>query len=214
MDSFLHGPWAYLVLFAGAFAENSVGVGLMLPVETLIVAAASLCATGHLSVPFVIGVVVVGAIAGDSLGYLIGRRFGPTITRKLVGHVGITDERVAQAHRAFTRWGMWAVAVARMVPGIRFLVILLAGDLRLPYRRFLVADVIGIVVWVSLHFTFGYVLGSSMRSLGGPDELVAVFAICAGGTIACGLMLRWWSHHRASRAARAAERAVVTSTAT
>jgi membrane protein DedA with SNARE-associated domain len=204
MDAFLDGPWAYLVLLVAAFAENSVGVGLLLPVETLIVAAASLCATGHLSAPLVIVTIVVGAVAGDSVGYLIGRRFGPTLTAKLTGHVGITEERIAQAHRAFARWGMWAVAVARLVPVVRFLVVLLAGDLRLPYRRFVVADLAGIVVWVAIHFTFGYVLGSSMSSLGGPDELVAVFAICFGGTLAVGLAVRWWSRHRARRAAMTA----------
>ena len=196
MESFLDGPWSYLVLFLGAFAENSIGVGLLLPIETLIVAAASLCASGHLSAPLVLVTVVTGAIAGDSLGYYIGRRFGPALTRRLIGHVGITQERVAQAHRAFERWGMWAVAVARLVPAIRFLVVLLAGDLRLPYKRFLVADVIGVLVWVAIHFTFGYALGATLESLGGEGELVAVFAICLGGTIVGGLAIRWWTHRR------------------
>jgi undecaprenyl-diphosphatase len=196
MDAFLDGPWAYLILLVTAFAENSVGVGLFLPVETLLLAAASFCALGELSAPLVIGSVLVGAVAGDSVGYLIGRRFGPAITRRLDGHLGITDARVDEAHRAFLRWGMWAVAIGRMIPGIRFLVILLAGDSGLPYRKFLIADVAGIVVWVSAHFALGYALGTGVEAVGGTRDLLLVVAATSIGGMIVLLVGRWWMHHR------------------
>ncbi len=202
MDRFLDGPWAYVVLLVAALAENSVGVGLLLPVETLILAAASLCAVGKLSAAGVIAVILAGALVGDSIGYLIGRRFGPAITRRLDGHLGVTDERVAQTRRVFARWGMWAVAIGRMIPVVRFLVVLLAGDMGLPYRRFLVADAIGIVVWLGVHFSLGYALGSSVDALGGTHDLLLIVAcVSIGGTVGA-LALHWLWRRRRTASAR------------
>ena len=202
MDGFLDGPWAYVVLLLGALAENSIGLGLFLPIETLVVAAASLCAVGKLSVPVVLLCVVGGALVGDSIGYFVGRRFGPSITRRLDGHLGITDERVAQARHVFARWGMWAVAIGRMIPVVRFLVVLLAGDMGLAYRRFLLADAIGIVVWLGVHFSIGYALGSSVEALGGGHDLLLIVAAFSVLGVVGALVLRWGWHRRAlSRAA-------------
>jgi membrane protein DedA with SNARE-associated domain len=201
VDGFLDGPWAYVVLVLAALTENSVGVGLFLPVETLILAAASLCAVGKLSAPGVILVILGGALVGDSIGYLVGRRFGPAITRRLDGHLGVTDERIAQTRRVFTRWGMWAVAIGRMIPVVRFLVVLLAGDMGLPYRRFLVADVIGTVVWLGVHFSLGYALGSSVDALGGTHDLLLIVAGVSIAGVVGALALHWLWRRRATRAA-------------
>lgn len=199
MDGFLDGPWAYVVLVLAALAENSIGVGLFLPVETLVLAASSLCAVGKLSTPGVIAVVLAGALVGDSIGYLVGRRFGPAITRRLDGHLGVTDDRLAQTRRVFARWGMWAVAVGRMIPVVRFLVVLLAGDMGLPYRRFIVADFIGIVVWLGVHFSLGYALGTGVDALGGTHDLLVIVAGVSILGVVGVLVAHWlWRRHAAS----------------
>ncbi len=205
MEGLLHGPWVYLALFGFAILENSVGLGLVLPIDTLVIGAASLSAIGELSAPAVIAVVFVGAVIGDSIGFLIGRRFGPAITAKLDGHLGIDDARVAQARAFFERWGMWAVAIGRVLPVVRFLVVILAGDLGLPYRRFIVADCIGVAAWLTMHFTFGFVVGTSVDALGGPKDLLIGGAI--GITVVLGAFLtyRWWRHRHARAAAAAGE---------
>jgi membrane protein DedA with SNARE-associated domain len=200
VESILDGPWAYLGLFVVALLENSVGLGLFFPVETALVGAAALCATGALSSPWVLAAIIVGAIIGDSIGYLVGRRFGPTITSRLDGHLGITNARIEQANHAFRRWGMWAVAIGRLIPAIRFLVVLLAGDLGMPYRRFLVADVLGILTWTSVHFALGYGVGSGASALGGTDELVAIAVLGLALMVAGALMVRWWTRHQAATA--------------
>jgi len=192
VEGLLDGPWVYLALLLFAIGENSIGIGLVLPIDTLIIAAASLSAIGELSAPEVILVVFAGAVIGDSIGYLIGRRFGPTITRKLDGHLGIDDQRVEQAHRFFARWGMWAVAIGRVIPVVRFLTVLLAGDLKLPYRKFIVADCIGVSAWLAMHFTFGYVVGTSVDALGGSRDLIIIGALGLAGAIAMLLGYHWW----------------------
>jgi membrane-associated protein len=202
MEGLLHGPWVYLALFGFAVAENSVGLGLVLPIDTLVIGAASLSALGELSAPEIILVVFVGAVIGDSIGYLLGRRFGPAITRRLDGHLGIDEHRIEQARGIFERWGMWAVAVGRVLPVVRFLVVLLAGDLGLPYRRFLIADCIGVAAWLAMHFTLGYVVGTSIDELGGTKDIVIVAAIGVAVVLAALLTFRWWRRHQLRPASR------------
>ncbi len=194
MEGLLHGPWVYLALFLFAVAENSIGVGLVLPIDTLVIGAASLSAIGELSAPEVILVVFAGAVIGDSIGFLIGKRFGPTITTKLDGHLGINDHRIEQAHGFFDRWGMWAVAIGRVLPVVRFLIVLLAGDLGLPYRKFIVADCIGVAAWLTMHFTLGYVVGTSIDELGGTRDLIIIGVLGLAGLLALFLGYRWWRH--------------------
>jgi membrane protein DedA with SNARE-associated domain len=79
-----------------------------------------------------------------------------------------------------------------MIPGIRFLVILLAGDSGLPYRKFLIADVVGIVVGVSAH----YALGSGVEAVGGTRDLLLVVAATTTFGVVVLLVGRWWMHHR------------------
>lgn len=201
MSGPLHGPWVYLVLFAAAVGEDSTGLGLVLPVDTLLLGAASLTAIGELSIPLVVLVVYVGAVIGDSIGWLIGRRFGPAVTRRLDGHLGIDDRRIAQARRIFARWGMWAVAIGRLIPVVRFLMVLLAGDLGLPYRRFLVADVIGVGAWLTLHFSIGYAVGTGVDRFGGTRDLIVIVVLAAVAALAAFLVLRWWRRRRAHLAA-------------
>jgi membrane-associated protein len=197
MEGLLHGHWVYLALFGLAVAENSIGLGLVLPIDTLVIGAASLSAIGELSAPEIVLVVFVGAVIGDSIGYLVGRHFGPTITRKLDGHLGINDARIEQARGFFVRWGMWAVAIGRVLPVVRFLIVLVAGDLGLQYRRFLIADCIGVAAWLTMHFTIGYVLGTSVDALGGTKDLLIGAAIVLTVAIAAFLVFRWWRHrHR------------------
>lgn len=75
----ISGPLAYLVVGALVFAEAAIFVGFVLPGETAVVLGGVLAATGHLSLPVLLVVVVVAAVVGDSVGYEVGRRFGPRV---------------------------------------------------------------------------------------------------------------------------------------
>ncbi len=194
MESLLHGPWVYAALFGFAVLENSIGLGLVLPIDTLVIGAASLSAIGELSAPEIIAVVFAGAVIGDSIGFFIGKRFGPRLTRKLDGHLGVNEQRIEQAKGFFGRWGMWAVAIGRVLPVVRFLIVLLAGDLGLPYRRFLIADCIGVAAWLAMHFTLGYVLGTSIDALGGTRDLIVIGVLAVVGLVGAFLVFRWWRH--------------------
>ncbi|MFE3764596.1 DedA family protein [Streptomyces sp. NPDC059104] len=125
-------------------------LGIPLPGEIILVSAALLASQqGHID-PVVLGAcAVAGAIIGDSIGYAIGRRGGKPLLerlgRRFPKHFG--PAHVALAERSFDKWGMWAVFFGRFVALLRIFAGPLAGVLRMPYWRFLIANVLGGILW-------------------------------------------------------------------
>jgi membrane protein DedA with SNARE-associated domain len=128
-------------------------LGIPVPGEIALVTAAVL-ATQHkagLSPAWIAACASAGAIIGDSIGFLIGRRFGEPLFgrlgRRFPRHFG--PGHVALAERVFTRYGVWAVFFGRFIALLRILAGPLAGALRMPYLRFLAANVCGGIVWAA-----------------------------------------------------------------
>lgn len=125
-------------------------LGIPLPGEIILVSAA-LLSSQHAGInPVVLGVCAsVGAVVGDSIGYAIGRKGGrPLLTwlgNKFPRH--FSEGHVATAERSFEKWGMWAVFFGRFVALLRIFAGPLAGVLRMPYWKFLIANVLGGIVW-------------------------------------------------------------------
>ncbi len=125
-------------------------LGIPLPGEIVLVSSA-LLASQHGDIdPVVLGAcAITGAIVGDSIGYAIGRRGGKPLLEKLgrrfPKHFG--PEHVALAERSFEKWGMWAVFFGRFVALLRIFAGPLAGVLRMPYWKFLIANVFGGILW-------------------------------------------------------------------
>jgi membrane protein DedA with SNARE-associated domain len=125
-------------------------LGIPLPGEIVLVSAA-LLAAGHSGInPVILGACAsAGAIIGDSIGYAIGRRGGRPLLAWLGGrfpkHFGA--DQIAMAERSFQKWGMWAVFFGRFVALLRIFAGPLAGVLRMPYWKFLIANVLGGIVW-------------------------------------------------------------------
>ncbi|MEF2976953.1 phosphatidylglycerol lysyltransferase domain-containing protein [Subtercola sp. YIM 133946] len=140
-------PVLIILVVAGFVAIESVGVPL--PGETVLIAATLVSLDGHISPWLVWGAAVVGAVVGDSIGYLIGHRFGVRLltvgARRFPQRFG--PERIHRAIAAMNRWGALAVIGGRFVAVLRILVGPLAGTLRMPYRRFLAANVVGAILW-------------------------------------------------------------------
>lgn len=125
-------------------------LGIPLPGEIVLVSAALLASQqGHID-PVVLGAcAITGAIVGDSIGYAIGRRGGKPLLerlgRRFPKHFG--PDQVALAERSFDKWGMWAVFFGRFVALLRIFAGPLAGVLHMPYWRFLIANVLGGILW-------------------------------------------------------------------
>ena len=132
--------WGYVALFVVVVLGN---VGVPLPEETVLALAGYLVWRGDMRLPVVLVVGVVSAVAGDNLGYWVGRRFGrsalPRYARWVLGH----PERLATMADFIERRGPFAVFVARFIPGIRFMAGPLAGGLGMHFTRFFAANVLG-----------------------------------------------------------------------
>jgi membrane protein DedA with SNARE-associated domain len=152
----LIGHWGYLAIFVVVILGN---VGLPLPEETVLAVAGYLVWRGELNLGAVLVVGIVSAVAGDNLGYWLGRRYGrkalPRYARWVLGH----PERLQSMEAFVERRGPFAVFVARFIPGIRFMAGPLAGGLGLGFLPFLAANVLGALVYVPVAVAGGYVLG-------------------------------------------------------
>lgn len=154
------GPAALLVVMAIVFTETGLLVGFFLPGDSLLFTAGLLTASGAISMPVALMVLgaAVAAVAGDQVGYLLGRRYGT----RLFERPDSRFFRKAHAQHAqvfFERHGSRAVVLARFVPVVRTFTPVVAGIARMPYRRYLVYNAAGGVVWCTALVLAGYFLG-------------------------------------------------------
>jgi membrane protein DedA with SNARE-associated domain len=138
--------------------------GLPLPGETTLIAASYLATNGRLSLPLVIGSAALGAIIGDSLGYVIGRKGGRRLLERRGRWLGVTPEKLAKADRYFARHGAKTVFFGRFVALLRILAGPLAGASKMPYRRFLAANVAGAITWAATMGTLAYIFGKPVAA--------------------------------------------------
>ena len=150
-------------LFVIVFVESGLLVGFFLPGDSLLFTAGLLAATGTLSLSTVIPVCVVAAVAGDQVGYLVGRRAGPVILRK--ERRFLRRDHIAKAELFFASRGGRAVLLARFVPIVRTITPVAAGVSNMPYATFVTWNVVGGVLWGAGVPVAGYVLGETVPGI-------------------------------------------------
>jgi undecaprenyl-diphosphatase len=161
----------YLLLFALVGGESA---GLFLPGETALIAAAALVAHGRLDLPVVIVVAAAGAIVGDNIGYLAGRRGLRRFLRR-------RQALVARTEAFFARHGAPAVFFVRWVTGLRVVGAWVAGASAMPWRRFLLWNALGGIAWAASVGALGYVVGrAAARVLGAVGVGLAIVVVVAG----------------------------------
>jgi membrane protein DedA with SNARE-associated domain len=191
-------PIVVYLLVATVIGLESMGVPV--PGEITLVAA-SLMAVSHVTNPWAVAIAAsAGAIAGDSIGYAIGRRGGRALLerlgRRFPRHFG--PAHLARAERTFQRWGVWAVFFGRFVALLRILAGPLAGALRVPYRRFLMANASGGAIWAFGTTFVIYLVGAVA------ERWLQSFAwIALGAAVVAGLVSTWYLRRRAAAAYRA-----------
>ncbi len=179
----LFAGYGYLVVFFGILLENA---GIPVPGETILLAGAALARFGHLRLAWVVVIAICGAVLGDNIGFLIGRRGGRALLER--GRMfGLPPARLAQFDGFFARHGAKTVFFARFVTGLRVVGAVLAGASILPWNRFLIFNAAGAVAWAVTFGAVGYLLGYSWETLErwiGHLGLVLLIVIAAGGVVA------------------------------
>ena len=149
----------YLAVFGLPFLEAAVLLGFVVPGEAAVVFGGVVAGRGDLSLTLVLVVAVAGAILGDSVGYVVGRRYGHRIQATRLGR-RVGEQRWARAEDFLRRRGPVAVFVGRFTALLRAMVPGAAGMARMPYRTFVVFNVLGGAVWASACVLGGWALGS------------------------------------------------------
>jgi membrane protein DedA with SNARE-associated domain len=152
----LLSTYGYIVVFILVLFESS---GVPLPGETSLLVAAALAATGALWLPGVIGAAALGAILGDTAGYWVGRTSGLRLLRQHGRLVRFDEQKLARAEAFFARHGEKTVFLGRFVPVGRIFTAVLAGIGRMDYRRFLLWNASGGIVWAASMGALGYLFG-------------------------------------------------------
>ena len=200
---FLH--LAPVLAYAGlALLVAGESAGIPLPGETSLVAAAVLASAHRLSLPLVVAIATAAAIAGDNLGYVIGRRGVRSLL--LRGRFVAKRRRLAleRAERFFARRGRTAVFFGRWLPWLRVTVAWLAGAGRMRWRTFLVWNALGGLAWATTIGVAVYLIGSAAQT---DVTLVGIVLLCVaviGAAVA--LALRYLRRESGENQAAAALR--------
>jgi membrane-associated protein len=148
-------------ILAIVFAESGLLIGFFFPGDSLLFTAGLLVAGGrylHQPLWLVCLLVAVAAIVGDQVGYLFGKRVGPSLFRRPNSRL-FKQENVQRANDFFARYGARSVVLARFVPVVRTFTPIIAGVSRMRYRTFLIYNVLGGALWGTGVTVLGYFLG-------------------------------------------------------
>jgi membrane protein DedA with SNARE-associated domain len=202
IDTWLHTLPPPAVAAVVALVIGLESMGLPLPGELTLVSAALLAAKNVISPWWVACAAATGAIVGDSVGYAVGKRGGRPLLerlgRRFPKHLG--PPHLLRAERTFAKWGVWAVFFGRFVALLRILAGPLAGALKVPYRKFLIANAAGGIVWAfGTTFVIYHVGRAAEHYL--KDFSWAALALA----VAAGLASTWYFKRRASQRAALTE---------
>lgn len=191
----LHGLAIYLTVGLLVFAEDAVFVGFVVPGETAAILGGVAASRGNASVVLLCVIVVIAAILGDNLGYLLGRRYGVRLlsTRMLRRR----ERRVDRARRFLLDHGGPAVLAGRYIAFLRAVIPFLAGTVRLGYGRFLVYNIIGGITWGIGSVLLGYLAGNSYREI---EKTLGPATAAIVGIVVVAAVIAWTvRRHRSQR---------------
>jgi membrane-associated protein len=195
----LSGWVVYAVVWGFTFVESGLLVGFFLPGDTILFGAGLLAGApdSPLNVALLAGGAFVAAVAGDQLGYALGRRLGrPWLERRARPswwpHIRRTEE-------FYRRYGPLAVIVARYIPWVRTFIPFVAGAARMPYLPFLAANIVGALCW-AVGITL---VGARAATVPGIKDVA--YAVAAAVVLASMVIMAagWWRSRRADAAAAA-----------
>jgi membrane protein DedA with SNARE-associated domain/rhodanese-related sulfurtransferase len=173
----------YMLIFAWVFLEQA---GLPIPSAPLLLAAGALAGTREMNLWLAIGFASLAAVSSDSMWYELGRRRGVRVLQLLCRISLEPDSCVRRTQVRFGKSGARVLLVAKYIPGLNAMAAPLAGIIRMGWRRFMLFDTLGALLWSSSFMITGYVFSGELERIAaqaaylGTWVLVLVFAGFAG----------------------------------
>jgi membrane protein DedA with SNARE-associated domain len=185
-----YGYWA---VGMALLLENT---GIPVPGETILLLSSFLAYSQHeLQIQWIIVVATVAATLGDNLGFTLGYYGGRRLLERYQNFFRIQEQTLAKGERLFDRYGAVTVFFARFVFGMRIIAGPLAGVLRMSWRKFLVFNFLGALVWVTVISCAGYLFGRHWEHL---EQNIKRFDLLAAACVVLVLAVLWWRNRRAS----------------
>ncbi|MHB8846513.1 MAG: DedA family protein [Nitrospirota bacterium] len=154
-----YGAWTYALLFVIIFCETGLVVTPILPGDSLLFAAGSFAAIGSLDPLWLFWLLAAAGILGDTVNYGVGHYFGPKVFHFEDSRF-FRKEYLERTHRFYEKHGGKTIIIARFMPIIRTFAPFVAGVGSMTYRRFIVYNVAGAVLWVGCFVFGGYLFGN------------------------------------------------------
>ena len=154
----LVAQYGVAALFVGLTLET---LGLPLPGEAALIGMSAAAGAGQGSIWHVAVAAFAGAVLGDNIGYLIGRRYGRVVILRHGSRIGITEDKYRKAEDIASKYGPLMVVVARFIVLLRQINGLVAGSTGMHWVTFLVSNMIGAGLWVGFWTTLAYRFGHS-----------------------------------------------------
>ncbi len=190
-DAVVH--YGYWAVGAALLLENT---GVPVPGETILLLASFLAYSQHeLQLQWIIFVATIAATLGDNLGFTLGYYGGRRLLERYQALFRIQRETLLKGERLFDRYGAVTVFFARFVFGMRIIAGPMAGVLRMPWRKFLLFNFLGAVVWVTVISGAGYLFGRHWEHL---EQNVKRFDVIVAVCVVLVLAVLWWRNRRAS----------------
>jgi membrane-associated protein len=183
------------------FAEDALFVGFVIPGETAAVLGGVLASLGHLPLWLILPIVILAAIVGDTVGYEVGKHFGPALLNARI--LAKRRGRLDRAQDFLRRRGGLAVFLGRFVAFFRAVMPALAGTSRMPYRRFVAFNAAGGIVWGTIYVLLGFFAGKSYEAVArtvGQDTAIVVGAVVVIGIISWQVVSRLRRRHSSADA--------------
>jgi len=191
------GYWGYLVIFLVVALECQAVLGLVMPGESLVLVGGFFAGQGVLDPGALIVVITIAAILGDSIGYHLGRQLGRGFLLKHGRRFGLCQEHLDRVDGLFAKHGGKAVFGSHFLHLLRPLMPFVAGERRMHYRKFVLYNALGCIVWASVFVSLGYVAGESWLLAA---KWVGVTGKIVGGGLLLAIALVWlwrWRGHDA-----------------
>jgi len=180
-----YGTFVYFFLFLIIFLETGLVVTPYLPGDSLLFLVGAIAAQGSLTLLPVLVLLIVAAIAGDTLNYSIGREFGSRFLSR--GIPFIRPHHIKKTEAYFEKYGGKTIVIARFAPFVRTLAPFLAGTGKMDYSRFILFNATGGVLWVTSFILAGYLFGNI--PLVSENFSLIIFAIIAVSMVGVGSMI-------------------------
>jgi membrane-associated protein len=189
-----YGIWTYLILFFIIFFETGFVIFPFLPGDSLLFVGGAAAAGGMLDLKWLLIVIILGAVIGDTVNYWIGNYVGlhlflerfPTLVKK---------EYIDRTYGFFEKYGGAAIFIARFVPLVRTFAPFLAGVGSMKYRRFLLYNLFGGTCWTLVLVISGYYLGTFTIVQENMSYLIIGVMLLTGGTLLFmlyNIARAWW----------------------